>query len=117
VSGPIERLPGNERVTVPGFLLGAGRGDHYVLKVVGDSMADAHILGGDFAVIRRTQEWKPGEACVVVVGDEATIKRLYPGNREGTVILKPCDGSGGDQTFPTAAVKVQGVVVGIMRKY
>lgn len=115
---PIERLSGNERVTVPSHLLDRRGGDHYVLRVVGDSMADEHVLDGDYAVIRRGDDWLPGEAHIVIVGDEATIKRVYFASDPGKLRLEPLSGAADQgKIYPASIVKVQGLAVGIMRKF
>ena len=55
-----------------------GPGDHYVLRVVGDSMIDEGIHDGDWVVVERRERAEPGEMVVALVGDEATLKRFYP---------------------------------------
>ena len=72
---PIEALEGQSMLPVPAALLGAG--EHYALEVSGDSMVEAGILDGDYALIRRTDTARDGEIVVALVrGEEATLKYL-----------------------------------------
>jgi repressor LexA len=105
-----------DRVTVPGHLLHPRGGDHYVLRVVGDSMDDEGIFDGDFVIVLRREVAEPGEMVVVLYGDEASIKRYYPVN-EHEVQLQPGNKKLPPITIPASEVRVQGIVVGIMRKF
>lgn len=112
---PIEALPGNELVAVPPHLLGDRAGDHYVLKVVGDSMIDEGIHDGDFVVVSRREVAQTGEMVVALVGDEATLKRFFP---EGKFVrLQPANERMKPMLVPAHEIKVQGIVVGLMRKF
>lgn len=112
---PIEAVAGNDEVTVPGHLLGDRNGDHYVLKVVGDSMIDEGIQDGDLVVVSRREIARTGEMVVALVGDEATLKRFYP---EGPrVRLQPANARMDPLWVPADQVQVQGIVVGLMRKF
>lgn len=112
---PIEALQGNERVTVPGHLLSPRGGDHYVLRVSGVSMIDEGIYDGDYVIVLRRELAEPGEMVVALVGDEATLKRFYP---EGAMVrLQPANPEMQPIRVPARDVRVQGVVVGLMRKF
>jgi len=113
---PIEALSGNDRVTVPGHLLSPRGGEHYVLRVVGESMIEEGIHDGDFVIVLRREVAEPGEMVVALVGGEnATLKRFYP---EGPVIrLQPANPAMQPIRVPAQDVRVQGVVVGLMRKF
>jgi repressor LexA len=112
---PIEAMSGNERVTVPGHLLSPRGGDHYVLRVVGESMIDEGIYDGDFVIVLRREIAEPGEMVVALVGDDATLKRFYP---EGLMVrLQPANPTMQPIRVPARDVRVQGVVVGLMRKF
>lgn len=79
---PIEALEGQSSLSVPMALLGAG--EHYALEVSGDSMIEAGILDGDYALIRKADTARDGEIVVALVrGEEATLKYL---RREGQQI-------------------------------
>lgn len=112
---PVEAVAGNEVVSVPDHLLGGRSGDHYVLQVVGDSMIDEGIHDGDLVVVSRRDSATPGEMIVALVGDEATLKRFYP---EGAVVrLQPANSRMSPLHVPAEEVKVQGIVVGLMRRF
>jgi repressor LexA len=112
---PIEALAGSERVAVPGHLLSGRPGDHYVLRVVGDSMIEEGIHDGDFVIVLRRDAAEPGEMVVALVGDDATLKRFFP---EGKMVrLQPAHPTMEPIMVPATNVRVQGVVVGLMRKF
>ncbi len=113
---PIEALPGHERLAVPNHLFGGAANDHYVLRVVGESMIQEGIHDGDYVIVLRGERAQPGEMVVALVeGIEATLKRFFP---EGeTVRLEPANPDMKAIRLPATAVQVQGVVVGLMRKY
>jgi repressor LexA len=112
---PIEAVAGNERLAVPTHLLSTRAGDHYVLRVVGDSMIEEGIQDGDYVVVLRRERAEPGEMVVALVGDDATLKRFFP---EGeTVRLQPANPAMQALRVPARDVRVQGIVVGLMRKF
>lgn len=115
---PIVRIDGEERVVVPSHLLGSrGRvGDHYVLRVVGDSMIEEGIQDGDFVVVLRNDQVAPGEMVVVLVGDDATLRRYYHED-DGVVRLESANKSMPPTRVPADQVRVQGIAVGLMRKW
>lgn len=107
-----------DRVTsaLPPHLRHPSGGDHYVLRVVGDSMEDQAILDGDFVIVLRRKTAEPGEMVIALVGDLATIRRYYPVN-EHEVQLQPGNKNLEPVTLPASEVRIQGVVIGIMRKF
>ena len=112
---PIEAVSGSERVTVPGHLLSARGGEHFVLRVVGDSMIEEGVHDGDFVIVLRREAAEPGEMVVALIGDDATLKRFYP---EGEMVrLQPANPSMQPIRVPARYLRVQGVVVGLMRKF
>ena len=112
---PVEAVAGDDVVTVPDHLLGDRSKDHFVLKVVGDSMIEEGIHDGDLVVVSRRDVAQTGEMVVALVGDEATLKRFYP---EGPQIrLQPANARMQPLLLPANDVKVQGIVVGLMRKF
>ncbi len=73
---PIEAMEGTTMLSVPAALLGAG--DHYALEVSGDSMIDAGIFDGDFALIQRTETARDGQIVVALIDEnEATLKYFH----------------------------------------
>ncbi|HEX2253602.1 MAG TPA: transcriptional repressor LexA [Thermoanaerobaculia bacterium] len=112
---PIEALPGHETMTVPSHLLGRRRGEHYVLEVVGDSMIDEGIHEGDLVIVLQRELAQPGDMIVALVGSDATLKRFFP---EGdTVRLQPANPNMKPIRVPARDVRVQGIVVGLMRRF
>jgi repressor LexA len=111
---PIEALEGQSSLSVPMALLGAG--EHFALEVSGDSMVEAGILDGDYALIRKTQTARDGEIVVALVrGEEATLKYL---RREGQKIrLDPANSSYKPQYYDANEVEVQGRLAGLLRRY
>jgi repressor LexA len=111
---PIESIPDDEQISVPAEFLRAG--DHYVLRVRGDSMVGDGVHDGDLVVVQRAEEAKDGEMVVALVADEVTLKRIY---REGpsTIRLQPSNPALPTMIAPAAGVQVQGIVVGLLRRY
>lgn len=111
---PIEALEGQSMLPVPAALLGAG--EHYALEVSGDSMVEAGILDGDYALIRRTDTARDGEIVVALVrGEEATLKYLR--REDGMVRLDPANAAYEPQIYRPGEVQVQGKLAGLLRRY
>ena len=111
---PIEALEGQSTLPVPAALLGPG--EHYALEVSGDSMIDAGIFDGDFALVRKTDVARDGEIVVALVRDEeATLKYLR--REDGMVRLDPANGAYEPQVYRPNEVKVQGKLAGLLRRY
>ena len=111
---PIEALEGQSTLSVPAALLGPG--EHYALEVSGDSMVEAGILDGDYALIRRAETARDGEIVVALIADsEATLKYF---RREGAMIrLDPANRSYDPQRYKPDQVRVQGRLAGLLRRY
>jgi len=111
---PIEAMEGQNSLSVPAALLGPG--EHYALEVSGDSMVEAGILDGDYALIRRTDTARDGEIVVALIDDsEATLKYF---RREGSMIrLDPANRSYDPQRYSPDQVRVQGRLAGLLRRY
>ena len=93
-----------------------GAGEHYALEVSGDSMVEAGILDGDFALIKRTETARDGEIVVALVrGEEATLKYLRREN--GRIRLDPANASYAPQYYAPHEVQVQGKLAGLLRRY
>ena len=111
---PIEALETGAMLPVPAALLGAG--EHYALEVSGDSMIEAGILDGDYALIRRTDTAREGEIVVALVrGEEATLKYLR--RQDGQVRLDPANAAYEPQIYDPREVVVQGKLAGLLRRY
>ena len=112
---PIEALRGeSDHVSVPASLL--GHGEHYALEVEGDSMINVGIFNGDTALIQRCDTAENGTIVVALVDDEeVTLKRV---RRKGeSVALEPANTAFETHIFGPDRVKIQGRLVGLMRKY
>ncbi len=111
---PIEALESSSMLPVPAALLGSG--EHYALEVAGDSMVEAGILDGDYALIRRTETARDGEIVVALIDDaEATLKYF---RKEGAMIrLDPANRDYNAQRYRPDQVRVQGRLAGLLRKY
>ena len=112
---PIEALQDHSNnIDVPATLL--GKGEHYALEVEGSSMIDVGINNGDMVIIRRSDTAENGSIVVALIGDtEVTLKRLrYKGD---SIALEPANASFETRTFGPDQVKVQGNLVGLIRKY
>lgn len=112
---PIEALPGNDRIAVPDYLFQGLPGDHYVLRVSGESMIEEGIHDGDFVIVLRRELASPGEMVVALVHDEATLKHFFPEGER--VRLQPANPYMKPIYVAANEVRVQGVVVGLMRKF
>ncbi|HWB18517.1 MAG TPA: transcriptional repressor LexA [Vicinamibacterales bacterium] len=111
---PIEAVTTTETIAVPEDL--AGRRETYVLKVKGDSMIDEQIRDGDFVIVEDRKTAENGEMVVALIGGaDTTLKKFYREN--GRVRLQPANPSMQPMLFDPTQVQVQGVVVGMMRKY
>lgn len=111
---PIEALEGQSTLSVPAALLGPG--EHYALEVSGDSMVEAGILDGDYALIRRVDTARDGEIVVALIADsEATLKYF---RREGAMVrLDPANRAYDPQRYKPDQVRVQGKLAGLLRRY
>jgi len=112
---PIEALRDNSAfVDIPSGMLASG--DHYALEVAGDSMIEAGILDHDTVIIQRCDSAESGAIVVALVDDaEVTLKRL---RRKGnTIALEPANAAYETRIFGADRVRVQGRLVGLLRKY
>jgi repressor LexA len=111
---PIEAMEGQAMLSVPAALLGAG--DHYALEVSGDSMMEAGILDGDFALIQRTDVAREGQIVVALIDEaEATLK--YFRRDGGRVRLDPANSAYEPQIYDPRQVRIQGKLAGLLRRY
>ena len=113
---PIEAIEDQETISVPEDMVAGSVAGHYVLRVRGDSMIDEQIRDGDWVILERRDTTGDGETVVALIeGNEATLKKLY---REGErVRLQPANPAMKPIFVPIDDVQVQGVVVGVIRKY
>ena len=112
---PIEAVASNETIAVPEDLV--GKRDTYVLRVRGDSMIDEQIRDGDFVVVEDRKSADNGEMVIALLrGSDVTLKKFYrdPG---GKIRLQPANAAMQPIFVDPDQVQIQGVVVGVMRKY
>ncbi len=112
---PIEALKDNTNaVDIPASML--GRGEHYALTVEGDSMIEAGIHDGDTVLIERCDSAENGTIVVALIdNNEVTLKRL---RRKGdSIALEPANQAHKTRIFGPDRVKLQGKLIGLMRKY
>lgn len=112
---PIEAITGEERLPVPSHLLGGGADDHYVLRVAGQSMIEEGIHDGDYVIVRQRDEAERGEMVVALIDGEATLKRFFPEGRK--IRLQPANQLMDPIFVDAESLRIQGVVVGLMRKF
>ena len=111
---PIEAIAGNETIAVPDALV--GRRDSYVLRVKGDSMIDEQIKDGDWVIVEDRRTADNGEMVIALVGgQDVTLKKFY--KEAGRIRLQPANPTMQPIMVDPDQVQVQGVVVGVMRRY
>jgi repressor LexA len=112
---PIEAVENREELDLETMF----RSKHgvYVLRVRGESMIDDHLCDGDFVVIERRESARSGEQIVALIdGQEATLKRYYK-ESGGRVRLQPANKTMEPRILEADRVKIQGVVIGVLRSY
>jgi repressor LexA len=111
---PIEAMESSTMLPVPAALLGSG--EHYALEVSGDSMIEAGIFDGDYALVQRTDVARDGQIVVALIDDaEATLKYF---RREGANIrLDPANSAFEPQVYDSSQVRIQGKLAGLLRRY
>jgi len=113
---PIEALEQNETLCVPDTLVGRG-GSHYVLRVRGNSMIDEQIRDGDFVVVNERQRADNGEMVIALLnGSSATVKKYYR-ERDGRIRLQPANETMQPMYVHENDIRIQGIVVGVLRRY
>jgi repressor LexA len=111
---PIEAVATTESISVPEDLV--GKKDTYVLRVRGESMIDEQIRDGDFVIVEDRKTAENGEMVIALVGgSDVTLKKFYREN--GHIRLQPANPNMQPLIVPAEQLQVQGVVVGVMRKY
>ena len=112
---PIEAITSTETIFVPQDMV--GRQETYVLQVKGDSMIEEQIRDGDYVIVENRQSARDGEMVIALLdGENATLKKLY---REGggRVRLQPANAALSPIYVDQSRLRIQGVVIGVLRKY
>jgi repressor LexA len=112
---PIEAMRDTSNtIEVPPSML--GRGEHFALEVSGDSMVDAGIFDGDTVIVRRDEVPDTGAIVVALIDDnEVTLKRLR--RNKGSIALEPANKAYETRIFGPDRVRMQGRVVGLIRRF
>jgi repressor LexA len=112
---PIEAIETRETVHVPEAMV--GRKETYVLQVKGESMIDEQIRDGDYVIVENRKNARDGEMVIALLsGDSVTLKKLYR-ERGGKIRLQPANTRMKPLVVDASDVRIQGVVVGVLRKY
>jgi repressor LexA len=111
---PIEAIEEHNNLAVPAAMLGSG--EHYALEISGDSMCEAGIFDGDYALIQKTESAREGDIVVALIdGQDATLKYF---RRDGRMVrLDPANSSYEPQFYTPDRVAVQGKLSGLIRRY
>ncbi len=113
--GPLEAVTDNEVVHVPGEMV-RGRNGSYLLKVQGESMIEEQICDGDLVIVEEREVPKDGETVVALIdGTDATLKRFF--REDENIRLQPANRKMEPIIVAADRVRIQGVVVGLMRRY
>ncbi len=111
---PIEAIAGAETIAVPEEMV--GRRDTYVLRVRGSSMIDEQIRDGDFVIVEDRKTADNGEMVIALLGgSDVTLKKFYRENSH--VRLQPANPVMQPLVVAADQVQVQGVVIGVLRRY
>ncbi len=112
---PVEAVPNPETFSLGDFA--SGKGNVFVLRVKGDSMVDDHICDGDYILVEGTNTAENGEIVVALThGTDATLKRIFR-ESSGRVRLQPANAQMEPIVLLAREVKIQGRVIGVLRKY
>jgi repressor LexA len=113
---PIEALEHGETLTVPDSFVHKG-GNHYALRVRGNSMIEEQIRDGDIVVVNERHAADNGEMVIALLnGNSATVKKYYR-ERDGRIRLQPANDAMDPIFVHENDVRIQGVVVGVLRRY
>ena len=113
---PIEAIEQTETIAVPPDMVRRQK-DNYVLRVEGNSMIEEQIRDGDYIVVQAQESAEDGQMVVALVdGDAATVKKLYR-EKGGKIRLQPANPTMEPIIVDALSVKIQGIVVGVIRKY
>ena len=113
---PIEAITGSfEQISVPNYLIN-NKDEHFTLEVTGDSMIEAGIYDGDIVVIRKMEVANSGDIVVALIDqNEVTLKRFR--SFKNSIALEPANKNYKIRIFGEDRVKIQGKLVGLIRKF
>ncbi len=108
---PIEAVEDMSAIEVPPSM--AGKGDHFVLQVKGDSMQEDGIMDGDFVVVKKQPTAENGQTVVALIDNEATVKKYY--KKKGHIELRPAHSGMAPIRLKKGDIRIEGRVVGVLR--
>jgi repressor LexA len=112
---PIEAITASEKIFVPEDMV--GRRETYVLQVKGDSMIEEQIRDGDYVIVENRRAARDGEMVIALLdGENVTLKKMYREGR-GKVRLQPANARLKPLVVDQDRLRIQGVVIGVLRKY
>jgi repressor LexA len=113
---PIEAIQMPESIGVPEDFVRRG-GNHYVLRVRGNSMIDEQIRDGDFVIVNEKHSADNGEMVIALIdGTSATVKKFYR-ERDGRIRLQPANEAMNPIYVHENDISIQGIVVGVLRRF
>jgi repressor LexA len=112
---PIEAVRDDESIAVPAAMIGRHRS--YVLQVKGDSMIGDHISDGDFVIVEERATARDGEKVIAMIGDGEVTLKTFHRESDGSIRLDPSNPSMEPIRIRDGNLRIQGVVIGVMRKY
>jgi repressor LexA len=113
---PIEAIAINEVIAVPADMV-SHKAKTYVLQVRGDSMIEEQIRDGDYVIVEDRQTAHDGEMVIALIDEEETTLKKFYKDRQNFIRLQPANPEMKPLTFPAERVRIQGIVIGILRKY
>lgn len=112
---PIEAIQTQETIGIPDDLM-RGAGNHYVLRVRGNSMIEEQIRDGDFVIVNERKSADNGEMVIALIdGNSATVKKFYR-ERDGRIRLQPANEAMAPIYVHENDIAIQGIVVGVVRR-
>jgi len=113
---PIEAIEEQETLGVPEDMIAGSASEHYVLRVRGSSMIDEQIRDGDYVIVQSRELAHNGEMVIALIdGENATMKKFY--SEDGRIRLQPANPALDPMYFDADRVTIQGVVIGVIRRY
>jgi len=113
---PIEAIEEQETISVPEDMIAGSVAQHYVLRVRGSSMIEEQIRNGDYVIVQSRDTAHNGEMVIALIdGENATMKKFYREN--GRVRLQPANPNLDPMFFEPDRITIQGIVIGVIRRY
>jgi repressor LexA len=113
---PVEAIAMDEVISVPPDMV-ANKGKTYVLQVRGSSMIEEQIRDGDYVIVEDRKTAENGEMVIALIDEEDTTLKKFYKERNGMIRLQPANPEMQAIAVPSERVKIQGIVIGILRKY